>query len=132
MTELFQSGAHVIIAEAFKAAGKWYVNEISEKIKTDGATFVLSGFQRFVDAGLGRIEIVEFIPEKMEIHFRIWINIFAEIYQDHGTYCFGIEAYVSGVIEQLIGKVPVIRKTKCLGKGDPYGEGHLSLPSTKM
>jgi len=129
LTELFQSGARVIIAEAFKAAGKWYINELPEDAKTDRTAFLNSAVKRFKDGGLGRIEIVDFNLEKSELQFRIWNNLFAEMYQDDSTYCYCVEAYVSGVFEQLIGKPPVIRKTKCLGKGDPYCEWYLSLPT---
>jgi len=51
LTELFQSGAQVIILEAFKAAGKWYVNELPEKLKADKAKVVKSAVQRFTEAG---------------------------------------------------------------------------------
>lgn len=129
LVELFQSGARVIITEAFKAAGKWYINEIPETAKTDKVAFLASAVQRFKDGGLGRIEIVEFNPEKAELQFRIWNNFFAEMYQDDSTYCYCVEAYVSGLIEQLVGKAPEIRKTKCIGKGDMYCEWHASLPS---
>jgi predicted hydrocarbon binding protein len=127
LTELFQSGAHVIIAEAFKAAGKWYINEIPEHAKKDLATFLASAVPRFKESGIGRIEIVEFNPQKSELQFRIWNNIFAEMYHDDSTYCFGVEAYVCGLIEQLTGVAPVIHKTKCFGKGDPYCEWHLTI-----
>ncbi len=129
LTELFQSGAQVIITEAFKAAGKWYVNEIPDEAKTDTTAFLTSAVQRFKDGGLGRVEIVEFNPEKPELTFRIWNNIFAEMHHDSETFCYCVEAYVSGLVEQLMGKTPDIHKTKCLGKGDRYCEWHLSLPS---
>src|SRR3990170_5885219 len=78
LSELFQSGAQVIITEAFKAAGKWYVNEVPEEQKTDKTEFLKSAVQRFKDGGIGRIEIVEFKPEKAELQFRIWNNLFDE------------------------------------------------------
>src|SRR3990170_5614177 len=62
LTDLFQSGAQVIITEACRAAGRWYVNEIPEAKKTDKALFLKSAVQRFVGAGLGKIEIVHFNP----------------------------------------------------------------------
>ena len=129
LTDLFQSGAQVIITEAFKAAGKWYVNEIPEVAKTNKAEFLKAAVQRFKDGGVGRIEIVEFKPETAELQFRIWNNIFAEMYHDDSTYCYCVEAYVSGIYEQFIGKPPKVRKTKCLGKGDMYCEWYLSLPT---
>jgi predicted hydrocarbon binding protein len=129
LTELFQSGARVIIAESFRAAGKWFVNEIPEDAKTDRATFLAKAIERYKDGGLGKIELVEFNPEKAELTFRICNNLFAEMYQDDSTYCFCVEAYVSGIFEQLIGVAPEIHKTKCLGKGDSYCEWSLKPPS---
>jgi predicted hydrocarbon binding protein len=129
LTELFQSGAQVIITEAFKAAGKWYVNEMPEQAKAGRALFLTSAVQRFKDGGLGRVEIVGFNPKKAELQFRIWNNIFAEMYHDDSTYCYCVEAYVSGLLEQLTGKTSEILKTKCIGKNDPYCEWHISLPS---
>lgn len=129
LNELFQSGAQVIISEAFKAAGRWYINEIPDKAKTDIVAFIPTAVQRFKEAGLGRVELVEFKPETGELWFRIWNNLFAEMCHDDETYCFCVEAYVSGLIEQLTGKTPAVRQTKCMGKGDPYCEWYLSLPS---
>jgi predicted hydrocarbon binding protein len=128
LTDLFQSGAQVIIAEAFKAAGKWYVNEIPEGPRTDKAEFLKAAVQRFMDSGLGRVEIVEFNPETLEVQVRIWNNLFAEMYHDDATYCNCVEAYVSGVYEQFTGKTPKARKTRCIGKNDPYCEWYFSLP----
>jgi len=82
LTELFQSGAQVIIMEAFKAAGKWYVSELPETLMVDKAKVVKSAVQRFTQAGIGRIEIVEFDPEKVALRFRIWNNFFAEMRND--------------------------------------------------
>ncbi len=129
LTELFQSGAQVIISEAFKAAGRWYIKEISDKAKTDLTEFIAMAIERFKDAGLGRVELVEFKPETGELWFRIWDNLLAEIHHDDETYCFCVEAYLNGLIEQLTGKTPAIRKTKCLGKGDLCCEWYISLPS---
>ena len=123
LTELFQSGAQVIITEAFKAAGKWYVNEIPEDAKTDKALFLASVVQRFKESGIGRVEIVEFKPETADVRFSVWNNLFAEMYHDDSTYCNCVEAYVSGIYEQFIGETPEIRKTKCIGKNDAYANG---------
>jgi predicted hydrocarbon binding protein len=131
LKELFQSGSHVIIAEAFRAAGKWYVSEVPEEARTDLTAFLSLAVKRFRDSGIGRIEIVDFSLEKAQLHFRIWNNIFAEMCEEHSTYCFGVEAYVSGIFEQLIGVPPQIRKAKCLGKGDPYCEWYLSPPTVE-
>lgn len=129
LAELFQSGAQVIITEAFKAAGRWYINEIPDEAKTDTKALLTSAVQRFMESGLGRIEIVEFNPEKPKLRFRIWNNIFAEMRQDSETFCYCVEAYVSGLIEQLMGKTPEIHHTKCLGKGEQYCEWYISLPN---
>lgn len=122
LAELFQSGAQVIIVEACKAAGKWYVNELSEKIRADKGEFMKTAIQRFTGAGLGRIEMVEFKPDKAKFRFRIWNNFFAEMRNDDATYCNVVEAYVSGVYEQLLQKTPKITKTACIDKGDAYCE----------
>ena|SRR3989339_292399 len=126
LTELFQSGAQVIIMEACKAAGKWYVNELPEKIKADKAQFMKTATQRFTAAGLGRIEIVEFKPEKATLKFRIWNNLFAEMRNEENTYCNVVEAYVSGVYEQLLLRTPKIIKTACTDKGDAYCEWYMT------
>ena len=126
LTELFQSGAQVIIMEACKAAGKWYVNELPEKIKADKAQFMKTATQRFTAAGLGRIEIVEFKPEKATLKFRIWNNFFAEMRNEENTYCNVVEAYVSGVYEQLLLRTPKIIKTACTDKGDAYCEWYMT------
>ncbi len=131
LNEVFQSGAQVIIAEGFRATGKWYASQIPENAKTDLVGFLNSAIQRYKEGGLGRIEIVEFNPEKPELTFRIHNNLFAEIYQGDATYCYAVEAYVSGIFEQLIGVIPAVEKTKCLGKGDPYCEWILKPPSPR-
>ena len=129
LNDLFQSGAQVIITEGCKAAGKWYVNEISEETKADKARFLKSAVQRFKDAGLGKIEITEYNPEAAELKFRIWNNFFAELRSGEVTYCYCVEAYVDGIYEQLLHKTPKIKKTKCIGKNDPYCEWHMKPES---
>jgi predicted hydrocarbon binding protein len=130
LTEVFQSGAQVIINEACKSAGKWYVNEIPEETRKDKTKFLKTAVQRFTACGLGKVEIVDFKPEKNELTFRIWNNIFAEMPNDESTYCNVVEAYVSGMFEQLILKPAKTRKTKCIGKGDPYCEWHIKPAAT--
>lgn len=125
-TELFQSGAQVIIMEACKAAGKWYVNELSEGLKADKAKVVKSAVERFTQAGVGKVEIVEFKPEKATLKFRIWNNFFAEMRNDETTYCNVVEAYISGVYEQFLRITPKITKTACIDKGDPYCEWRIT------
>ena len=125
LNELFQTGAQVIITEGFKAAGKWYVDEIPDEKKTDRKHFLESAIQRLMGAGIGRIQVVGFTPETAELKFRIWDNIFAEIGDEGATYCNCVEAYVDGIYEQLLHKTPKIKKTKCIGKNDPYCEWHM-------
>jgi len=38
-----------------------------------------------------------------------------------------MEGFVSGVYEQIIGKTPNIKQTKCGIKGDPYCEWQMAL-----
>ena len=130
LTELFQSGAQVIITERFKAAGKWYVNEIPEEKRRDKAQFLKTAVQRPLDAGLGKIEVTEFNPETAEVKLRIWSNFFAQIQNDGGTNCNSVEAYIDSVYEQLMQKTPETKKTKCIGKNDPYCEWHISPTSS--
>src|SRR3990170_2041703 len=122
LSELFQSGAQVIITEAFKAAGKWYVNEVPEEQKTDKTEFLKSAVQRLMGAGLGKIEVTELNPQTSEVRFRIWNNLFAEMRHEGSTYCNCVEAYVNGMYEQLVHQTPETTKTKCVGKGDAYCE----------
>lgn len=83
--------------------------------------------QRFTDAGLGKIEVVEFDLEEAEVKFRIWNNFFAEISNDEATYCNCVEGFVSGIYEQIMHKTPKTKKTKCVANGDPYCEWHMAL-----
>ena len=122
LSEIFQSGANVIIYEASKAAGKRFIKEISGVTKTDKGLILKTAVQRFTDAGLGKIEAVEFKLEEAEVKFRIWNNFFAEIRCEESTYCNCIEGFVSGMYEQIMLKTPKIKETKCVGKGDPYCE----------
>jgi predicted hydrocarbon binding protein len=125
LTDLFQSGAQVIVTEAFKAAGERFITEVPEQAKADQAMFLKTAVQRFTDAGLGKIEVVQFKPEAGELKFRIWNNFFAEIRNEESTYCNCVAAFASGMYKRITLKTPKIKKTKCIGKGDPYCEWHL-------
>jgi predicted hydrocarbon binding protein len=127
LSEIFQSGAKLIIFEAGKAAGKRFVEETSDVTKVDKQLFLQTVSQRFTDAGLGKIEIVEFDLEQAEVKFRIWNNFFAELNCEKPMYRSGIEGFVSGMYEQIIRKTPNIQKTKCIANGDPYCEWHMTL-----
>ena len=76
LSEIFQSGAEVIILETSKATGERFVKETSEAIKGDNQLLLKTTVQRFTDAGLGKIEVVEFDLEEAEVKFRSW-NIFS-------------------------------------------------------
>ena len=127
LSEIFQSGAKVIIFEAGKAAGKRFVEETSDITKGDKELLLKTTVQRFTDAGLGKIEIMKFNLEEAEVKFRIWNNFFAEIRNEESTYCNCIEGFVSGMYEQIMHKTPKIQKTKCVANGDPYCEWQMSL-----
>lgn len=126
LADIFQSGAAVIAFEAGKAAGKRFVEETPNEAKTDNQTFLNTITQRFTDAGLGKIEIVEFIPEKAEATFRIWNNFFADLSGEKEMYRSCIEGFVSAVYEQIMSITPKIKKTKCITNGDPYCEWHIT------
>jgi predicted hydrocarbon binding protein len=127
LSEIFQSGAKVIIFEASKAAGECFVKESPDIPKTDYQRLLNITVQRFTEAGLGKIEIVEFVPEKAEVKFRIWNNFFAEIKNEEATYCSCVEGFVTGMYEQIMSITPKIQKTKCVARGDPYCEWQMTL-----
>jgi len=122
LTDLFQSGANVIITEAFKAAGERYATDVPEEARTDQALFLKTAVERFTDAGLGKIEVVKLKMETAELTFRVWNNFFAEMHNEESTYCNCVAAFASGIYKSITGKTPEITETKCIGKGDPYCE----------
>lgn len=125
-TGVFDTEAQVIITGACKLAGERYVAEVVESKKTDPAQFLNVATQRFTNGGLGKIEIVEFNPETVEVKFRIWNNFFAEISNGESTYCNCVEAFVIGMYEGFLHKTPKIKETKCIAEKDPYCEWHLT------
>lgn len=127
LSEIFQSGAKVIFFEASKAAGERFVKEASEMTKADRPRLLNATVQRFTDAGLGKIEVVDFNLQEMEVKFKIWNNFFAEIRNEEATYCNCVEGFVAGMYEQIMHKTPKIQKTKCIANGDPYCEWHMTL-----
>jgi predicted hydrocarbon binding protein len=127
LSDIFQSGAKVIFFEAGKAAGERFVEDAPEVMKADKTLFLETVVQRFMDAGLGKIEIVELNLEKAKVKFRIWNNFFAEISNEEATYCNCVEGFVSGMYEQIMRKTPKVKKTKCVANGDPYCEWHMAL-----
>jgi len=127
LSEIFQSGAKVIVYEASKAAGEHFAKETFELTKTDKQVLLNTTAQRFTEAGLGKIEVLDFDLEEMKLKFRICNNFFAEIKNEEATYCSCIEGFVSGMYKQIIGKTPQFKKTKCIADGDPYCEWHVRL-----
>jgi predicted hydrocarbon binding protein len=126
LSEIFQSGAAVIISEAAKAAGERFAKETSNLIKADKEILVKTIIQRFTEAGLGKIEITELNLAENTVKFRIWNNFFAEIQHDGLTYCYCVEGFAAGMYEQIMHKSPKIEKTKCVGNGDPYCEWQIA------
>ena len=127
LSEIFQSGAKLIIFEAGKAAGKHFAEEASDITKVDKQLFLKTVSQRFTDAGLGKIEIVEFNLEKAEVKFRIWNNFFSGLGCEKAMYRSCIEGFVTGMYEQIMSITPKIQKTKCVANGDAYCEWHMTL-----
>jgi predicted hydrocarbon binding protein len=123
---IFQSGATVIAFEAGKAAGKCFVEETPAEAKADNPTFLNTITQRFTDAGLGKIEIAEFNPDKAEVTLRIWNNFFADLGSEKEMYRSCIEGFVSAAYEKVMSITPKIKKTKCITNGDPYCEWHIT------
>jgi predicted hydrocarbon binding protein len=127
LSDIFQSGAKVIFFEAGKAAGERFVEDAPEVMKADKTLFLETVVQRFMDAGLGKIEIVELNLEEAEVKFRIWNNFFAELCGEESACCSCVEGFVSGIYGRIIGKTPKIKQTKCATKGDLCCEWHMSL-----
>jgi hypothetical protein len=119
LSGIFQSGAKVIAFEAGKAAGKCFVEETPAEAKIDNPTFLNTITQRFTDAGLGKIEIVEFNPDKAEVTLRIWNNFFADLGSEKEVYRSCIEGFVSAVYEQVMSITPKIKKNKMHHKRRP-------------
>ncbi len=126
LTEIFQSGAQVIINETCKSAGERYVKEVLAENKESAAQFLALGVQRFTNAGVGKVEVVELKLEPVELTLRIWDNFFAEIPNGDTTFCNCVEAFLTGMYKGFLGKIPKIKETKCKGKKDPYCEWHIA------
>lgn len=124
--ETFGTGALVIWREMSKSTGKRLVNGTSENITADTDLFLETYVQRFMEAGIGRIEVVEFKPEEGEAKFRIYDNFFAELHHQEWTACDYVKGLVAGIYEQMVLETPKIVETKCIGKGDPYCEWQIT------
>ena len=122
-TDLFQSGAKVIISEAGKAAGERYAEKVPKQTQANSVLFLKIAVQRFTDAGLGKIEVSHLDPEKAEITFRIRDNFFAEMRnKDETTYCNIVASFASGMYKRVMGKKADVKEIKCVANGDAYCE----------
>jgi predicted hydrocarbon binding protein len=124
--DVFDSGAAVIIFEMGKAAGKRIMSETTNGLKSDPQLLIKTYVRRFMDAGFGKIEVVDFNPESSSATIRVWDNFFAEIGHGKRTFCDYVSGLISGMYEQITRKTPNIRETKCFSKGDPYCEWQLT------
>ena len=127
LSDIFQTGANVIFFEAGKAAGERFVEETPEDLKAEKKIFLETVVQRFTDAGLGKIEILEFNLGEGEVKFRIWNNFFAELCPEESAYCNCVEGFVSGIYRKIIGESPNIQKTKCAANKQAYCEWCMNL-----
>ncbi|MEM2099409.1 MAG: 4-vinyl reductase [Candidatus Bathyarchaeia archaeon] len=125
LVDIFQSGAQVIITEAFKAAGERYVTESSNALKSDPVMFLKVTLERFAEAGLGKTEIIHVDPKEGELTFRVYNNFFAEICSGNSTYCNCVAAFASGIYKQILNKKPYVKETKCIEEGDAYCEWYI-------
>jgi hypothetical protein len=123
LSDLFQSGAKSSQQKHAKPQANATSTKSPQKTKADPALFLKTAVKRFTDAGLGRIEIVEFKPKEAELTIRIWNNFFAEIYNEERTYCNCVEAFVSGMYERIIFKLQKSRKPNASGKATPTANG---------
>jgi predicted hydrocarbon binding protein len=127
LSDIFQSGTKVIFFEAGKAAGERLVEDRPEVIKAEKNVSLQTAVQRFTNAGLGKIEIAKFNPEKAEVKFRIRNNFFVDLIGEETAYCNCVECFVSGIYKQGMRKNPNTQKTKCVMNGDAYCEWSMSL-----
>lgn len=120
--ETFASGALVIIREMSKTTGQLLVNHTPENVKGNMEQLMETYVQRFMDAGVGRIEIAHFEPEEGKLRFRVYDNFFAEIRHQEATMCCYLEGLAEGMYEKFWAKSPKIVKLACIERGDPYCE----------
>jgi predicted hydrocarbon binding protein len=124
--DVFESGAAVIIFEMGKAAGKRFITETANEIKSNPQLLIATYVKRFMDAGFGKIEVVDFNSMLESAKVRVWDNFFAEIGHGEKTFCNYVGGLMAGMYEEMMHKTPNIQETKCFGKGDPYCEWQLT------
>jgi predicted hydrocarbon binding protein len=126
LNQIFGSSSASLITAGFLLAGKNFVNEVAECNKKSTTEFMSCAVQRFMNAGLGRIELTEFNPELSTMTIRIWSNFFADIRNNNGTYCDCVSAFVEGMYSEFFKTKVQIKETKCISKGDSYCEWYLT------
>jgi predicted hydrocarbon binding protein len=125
LSRIFKSGIEVLFEESSRTSAKHIADLIGEE-KVNNKLLLSTYARGFSQAGFGRIEVCEFKPEKAEMTIRVWNNFFAEIRNEKSTYCSYMAGLMSGLYEELLRVTPNVREVKCIGKGDPYCEFHLT------
>ncbi|MCW4019575.1 MAG: hypothetical protein NWF00_13035 [Candidatus Bathyarchaeota archaeon] len=119
---VFGENTRGILLEAFKSAGERYVSEVTDSKKADADQFLGISVQRFIDAGLGKIELIDFDPDLNKAQFRIRNNFFSELYNSEETFCDCVGAFVVGMYKGYFNETVQIEEVKCVSKGDLYCE----------
>ena len=112
--------------EAGKAAGERFVEDTPKVMNADESLLLETVVQRFMDAGLGKIENLKFNPKEGEVKLRILNNFFVELNGEESACCNYVEGFVSCIYGQIIGETPNIQKTKCVENGISFCEWQMT------
>ena len=122
LSKIFSSGIDFLLQESSRAASESLATSFGKEPKIDLKPLLSAYTQRFAQVGLGRLEVCELNWEKARAKVRVWNNIFAEMRHEESTYCSYMAGLVSGLYESFLHTAPLVKETKCIGKGDPYCE----------
>jgi hypothetical protein len=127
LSQIFKAGLEVILLESSREGGRHIADLTRKGGKTDIKSSLSLYTKRFSQIGMGKLEISELNLEEARMIARVWNNIFAEMRYEESTYCDYIAGLLSGIYEKLLHASPRVKETKCIGRGDPYCEFHLTL-----
>jgi predicted hydrocarbon binding protein len=119
---IFNSGIEFLLLESSRVASKNLATSFGKEAKIDLKPLLSAYTQRFAQVGFGRLEVNELDWEKARVIVRVWNNIFAEMRHKESTYCSYMAGLASGLYERFMHTTPMVKETKCIGKGDPYCE----------
>jgi predicted hydrocarbon binding protein len=126
LANILFSGAITILFEMNKATGEHFFNDSPKNLKTDKELFIKTYMERFTEAGIGKIELVEFKPEEGKGRLRIYNNFYAELCLQELPACACVEGLLVGLYNRMFQETPQIKRVKCIVKGNPCCEWELS------